>query len=105
MGDILVVTVNEENPRGKVTNIIPIQTPDVKGKTLPELCRIIRRDWKNVYFGARPYVEALECLDNVNETYIMDSGKTLVLYFLANASTWRGPVAKAVKAELKALIK
>jgi hypothetical protein len=105
MGEMIVAVVNEENPTGKVISETPLPVVDVKGKTLPELCHIIRKDWKNVYFGARPYVEALECLDNVNETYIMDSGKTLVLYFLANASTWRGPVAKAVKAELKALIK
>jgi hypothetical protein len=28
-----------------------------------------------------------------------------VLYFLSNASSWRGEVAKAIKAELKAMVK
>ena len=30
-----------------------------------------------------------------------DSGRSIVRYFLGNAGTWRGDVAKAIKAELK----
>jgi hypothetical protein len=34
-----------------------------------------------------------------------DSARSVVLYFLSNASSWRGDVAKRVKAELKAHLK
>jgi hypothetical protein len=35
----------------------------------------------------------------------LDDAKTIVLYFLANAQTWRGEVAKRVKAELNLMVK
>jgi hypothetical protein len=47
----------------------------------------------------------MESLDSVNDNYICDSGVSIVLYFLCNASSWRGEVAKRVKAELKAMAK
>lgn len=65
----------------------------------------IRKDWKKVYFGAVPYLDAMGSLDKITDTYYADDARTVVLYFLANATTWRGPVAKAIKLELKALLK
>ena len=63
----------------------------------------IRRTWPKVYFGAVPYLEALESLTDITDNYGQDSGKSMVLYFLANATTWRGEDAKRIKAELKKL--
>lgn len=70
----------------------------------------IINDWhvtaKNgIYFGAKPYLDAMRSLDNISDNYGMDSGKSIVLYFLSNASTWRGETAKRVKAELNAMLK
>jgi hypothetical protein len=65
----------------------------------------IRKDWKNVYFGAVPYLNAMSSLDSIEDNYILDSGKSVVLYFLNNATTWRGETARRVKAELKAMSK
>ena len=65
------------------------------------LARICLRDWKNVYFGAVPYLRAMRDLDNMQSVYGQENSRGIVLYFLSNASTWRGEVAKAVKAELK----
>jgi hypothetical protein len=65
----------------------------------------IRADWKKPYFGAVPYLQAMSTLDSVDDNYIHDSGKSIVLYFLSNATTWRGETARRVKAELKALCK
>lgn len=65
----------------------------------------IRGDWKNVYFGAKPYLEAMSSLDSVNDDFIFDSGKSIVIYFLANANTWKGETARRVKAELKGMVK
>ena len=34
-----------------------------------------------------------------------DDARTVVLYFLSNSATWRGPDAKRIKAELKEMLK
>jgi hypothetical protein len=70
----------------------------------------IRQDWKatsknGIYFGAVPYLDAMSSLDKPTDKYGYDSGKSIILYFLANASTYRGDTAKRVKAELKAMSK
>jgi hypothetical protein len=63
----------------------------------------IRKDWKKPYFGAVPYINAMGSLDDITDSYGYDSGRSVVLYFLANAGTWRGDVARCIKKELKAL--
>lgn len=69
------------------------------------ICQIaaeIRADWgAKVYFGAKPYLAAMLSLRNATDSYGMDSAKSIVLYFLANAGTYRGVKAKELKAELK----
>lgn len=70
-----------------------------------EIADEIYHDWKNVYFGARPYLEAMSQMNKIAEPYYADSGKSVVLYFLANAATWRGETAKRIKTELKAMAK
>lgn len=70
-----------------------------------EIANEIRRDWKKPYFGAVPYLDAMHSLNSVTDKYYEDSGKSVVLYFLSNANTWRGDTAKRVKAELKAMLK
>jgi len=70
-----------------------------------QIAREIRSDWKKVYFGAVPYLSAMSSLTDINDSYGEDSAKSIVLYFLSNASTWRGAVAKRVKAELKSMVK
>ena len=74
-------------------------------RPLSNIAHDIRRDWKNVNYAAKPYLAAMFELDQVTDQYMYDSGKSVVLYFLSNASTWRGPVAKVIKAELKSLVK
>jgi len=74
-------------------------------RPLYEIAREIRRDWKKVYFGAVPYLDAMQTLNSINDNYIMDSGKSIVLYFLCNADAWKGETARRVKAELKAMSK
>lgn len=65
----------------------------------------IRRDWRPMYFAAIPYVEAMSHLETVNDAYLAESGKAIVLYFLGNTETWRGSTAKRVKAELREMVK
>ena len=74
-------------------------------RSLSTIANEISNDWKNVNFGAIPYLEAMFTLNSVNDNYIMDSGKSIVMYFLSNASTWRGDVARRIKKELNLMIK
>ena len=74
----------------------------VAGRPINELARMVEQDWgPNVSFAARPYLDAMRSLRSVNAKYGLDDGKTIVAYFLSNATGWRGPVAKAVKKELR----
>lgn len=65
----------------------------------------IKTDWKNPYFGAVPYLDAMMHLEHITDNYHMDSASSIVRYFLGNAQTWRGETAKRVKAELNAMLK
>jgi len=78
---------------------------DYKAETLDGLARIIRNDWTRPYFGAVPYLDAMGTLASIGDVYGCDDGRSIVLYFLSNATTWRGPVAREVKAELKRRMK
>jgi hypothetical protein len=70
-------------------------------RPLYEIAEEIRKTWPKVNFAAKPYLEAMECLTKITDNYILDSGQSVVLYFLANAGTWRGEDAKRIKRELK----
>ena len=80
-------------------------TDQTATRPLSEIAQDIAYDWApNVYFGAKPYLEAMFNLGKVTDMYGMDTGRDIVLYFLSNAGTWRGETAKRVKAELKAML-
>ena len=64
----------------------------------------IRKEWKKVNYAAAPYLDAMGSLNSINDQYYYDSGKSVVLYFLSNASSFRGDAAKRIKAELKAMV-
>lgn len=74
-------------------------------RNLSEIAQEIKRDWKPVNYAARPYLWAMSGFSTVDDTFGFDSARSVVLYFLSNASSWRGEVAKRVKAELKAHLK
>jgi len=69
------------------------------------IAREIRDDWKNVYFGAVPYLKAMANLGTMSDTYGADDARSIVLYFLSNAATWRGEVARRIKVELNMMLK
>jgi hypothetical protein len=70
-------------------------------RPLHEIAREIQADWKTVDYTAKPYLEAMLNLDSITDKYGTDDGRYIVHYFLVNAGTWRGEVARRVKAELK----
>jgi hypothetical protein len=73
-------------------------------RPLFEIAREITADWKNVYFGAVPYIQAMHHLNRISDRYGLDSADSIVRYFLGNATAWRGETARRIKTELKALI-
>lgn len=74
-------------------------------RTLYQIANEITADWKKPYFGAVPYLNAMSDLVDMGDRYGYDDADSIVRYFLANAGTWRGPVARRVKAELKEMLK
>lgn len=75
-------------------------------RPLYAIAQEISRDWGNkVNFGAVPYLGAMRHCTNVSDYYGEDTAKSIVAYFLCNASTWRGDVARRVKKELNSMIK
>ena len=79
----------------------------IQNETRPlwDIAKEIRKDWRNVNYAARPYLEAMASLESVGDSCGYDSGDGIIRYFLCNASQWRGENAKSIKAELKGLLK
>jgi len=75
-------------------------------RNLSTIAQEIRKDWgTKVNFAAKPYLSAMAGLNSIDDQYGYDDARSIVLYFLSNASSWRGETAKRIKAELKALAK
>ncbi len=70
-------------------------------RSLNAIAYEIARIWRKPYFGAVPYLQAMGSLDSCQDNYGYDSGKSIVLYFLSNATSWKGDDARRIKAELK----
>ena len=74
-------------------------------RSLNHIAYEISKDWRKPYFGAVPYIKAMQSLDTIEDKYGLDDARDIVARFLCNAATWRGPVARAVKAELNAMLR
>lgn len=74
-------------------------------RSLSEIANEVRKDWKSVNYAAKPWLDAMGCLDKVSDNYGADSGQMVVAYFLSNASTWKGEKAREIKKELNRMIK
>lgn len=79
-------------------------------RPLFEIADEIRRDWQaqrkdgKVPPAADAYLRPMQTLNSINDMYHLDTARSVVLYFLANASTWRGPVAQRIKKELNDML-
>lgn len=72
-------------------------------RPISEIAAEIKREWKKPYFGAVPYIDAMLSINSIDDQYIAEDGRTIVIYFLANAMPWKGETARRIKAELKTL--
>lgn len=84
-------------------------TPITELRPIYQIASDIRKEWmkaKNgINYAAKPYLNALMSLSSLKDAYGMDSGREMVLYFLSNASSFRGDEAKSLKLELKQHLK
>ncbi len=80
-----------------------------QNRPLYEIAKEIRKDWgAKTSEHAKPYIREMAQFDKITEKGvsgdIADDASGIVNYFLCNAPTWRGEVAKRIKAELKAML-
>ena len=68
------------------------------------IAREIQQDWKQPNYAAMPYLNAMTCMSKMDDDFYYDNGRSVILYFLSNATTWRGETARRIKAELKSML-
>ncbi len=73
-------------------------------RPLYEIAAEIRADWKKPYFGAVPYLDAMNALDQITDKIGWDGADEIVQRFLGNANSWRGENARRIKSELKQMV-
>ena len=89
-----------------------INTPlcEVVAEMVADMAKICREQkkpttWRQKFCYAAPYIDACRTLNSVDDNYGWDSGKSIVLYLLANLNTYKGEKAKEFKSLLKAMTK
>ncbi len=70
-----------------------------------EIAREIKKCWDPINYYAKPYLDAMLEISNINDTYYLDDARSVVQYFLSNAGNWRGADARRIKAELREMLK
>jgi len=95
---------------------MPATATKTEHRPLAQIAREIQRDWMEQYkkigstttdkfYAARPYLNAMMALDQIDGNFYDDTAQDIVLRFLTNSATWRGETARRVKAELKAILR
>lgn len=72
------------------------------------IAREIESDWKNVWFGARPYLDAMHTMSKMDDGYLFsgrNASASVLDGFRSNAQTWKGETARRIKLELKEMTK
>lgn len=64
----------------------------------------VKANWPKPFYGAVPYLDAMLTLQTAEDYYGLDSARSILEYFLANANTFRGEHARRLKAEIKGLL-
>lgn len=73
-------------------------------RPISKIAREIRADWRRVNYAAEPYLQAMTQLNSVDEYVGYDDARGILIYFLVNATTWRGESARRIKTELREII-
>ena len=78
---------------------------DVTKLSISEIAEVVHKDWRNIPESAKAYSGPMLSLFSISDNYYEDTGKSVVAYFLGNASGWRGETARAIKKELNKRLK
>lgn len=78
---------------------------EIKVRPIHEIANEIYQSWKSPHYGANPYLEAMFSLNKVSDKFGFDDGRSIVNYFLCNASSWKGEDARRIKKELRTLVR
>jgi len=103
--DVDVTTAGKSRRGSKVAFVDMARLGNLPSMSLSDIAMVVYDDWANVNYAAKPYLEALQTLEKITDNYMMDSGADIVARFVGNSSSWRGPVAVAVKKELNRRLK
>ena len=75
-------------------------------RSLNTIAREISKDWgAKLSVHASPYLNAMYSLETMTDYYGADSARSIVAYFLSNATTWKGEKAREIKKELNSMLK
>lgn len=106
-GSLVIVDLETGDTSGNLEAALPpaIKLEEDTGpRSLSDIARDIKRSpwWRsNASIYARDYIQAMSCLDTIDDQYGLDSGESVVLYALSNMATFKGEEARAIKLELK----
>ena len=74
-------------------------------RPIKTIAKEIKEKWTNISPYAKPYLDAMLQIENIEDKYYLDDAKSIVLYFLSAAGTFRGEDARRLKKELNDLCK
>jgi hypothetical protein len=105
-GMLMVIDASSGDTLGDASKAIP-ELKDGPRSLSTIAGEIMGSPWyrSNASIYARDYIQAMQLLNKITDQYFADSAESVVRYALSNLSTWRGDQARAIKAELKDLLK
>jgi hypothetical protein len=80
-------------------------TTQTKHRPIAQIADEIFKDWLTMPNSAKAYARSMRQIWDIEGMFYQDTKASVVRYFLSNAGTWRGPVARRIKAELNTIIK
>ena len=83
----------------------PCPVAYVQPRKLYVIAAEIRCSWgAKISPYAMPYLLAMLQIRSVSDNYYADQASSIINYFLANATGWRGEDARRIKAELRGML-
>jgi len=78
------------------------QRPETR--PLSEIAHEIQKEWRSLSFAAVTPVAAMHHLRHIDDRYAGNPARAVVRDFLGCSTSWTGPTARRIKAELVGLL-
>lgn len=85
-----------------------VVTNGVEHRPIHAIAADMRQAWGGagkVYYGAVPYLEAMDTLTKGTDAYLTEAADNILLYLTVNWQTLRGEEARTLKAEVKDILR